>query len=120
MKVIIAGSRFSESDVDYERLCKEVAVSGFDVTEVVSGAASGIDKLGEFYAQDRGLPVVKYPAHWAENGKAAGPMRNARTDGALCRRSGSASERRFTGDTQHDPADAGAGEASLRSGTGGA
>lgn len=50
--------------------------AGFPITEVVSGCASGIDRVGEFWALDNQIPLKKFPADWATHGKAAGPIRN--------------------------------------------
>lgn len=63
MKVIIAGSR----DITNYNLLKEVIKeSGFKITEVVSGCAKGVDKLGEDYADHCMIPVKKFPAKWAD------------------------------------------------------
>jgi len=61
MKVIIAGSRnFHEAPV-IERAIKE---SGFNITEVVSGCAHGVDKLGENWSWQNDIPVKQIPAKW--------------------------------------------------------
>jgi len=73
MKVIIAGSRDCE---DYNLLLTAIANAGFDVTAVVSGGAKGADSLGERFAEECALPVFKFPAHWEQYGRAAGPIRN--------------------------------------------
>ena len=73
MRVIIAGSRDIES---YEAVCRAMENFGQQVTEVVSGCARGIDKLGEQWARSRGIPVKRFPANWKQYGKAAGPIRN--------------------------------------------
>lgn len=55
--------------------------------EIISGGAKGADSLGEKYAEEYGIPVVRYPADWKKYGRAAGPKRNeemaraAATDG---------------------------------------
>lgn len=73
MKVIIAGSR----DIDDFSLVKEaVTESGFEITEVVSGKAPGVDKLGEQWAEQNDVPVKEFPADWKLHGKGAGPIRN--------------------------------------------
>lgn len=75
MKVIIAGSR------DFDRLLLVMwAVNdcGFDITEVVSGGATGIDAMGERWAARRGVPVKLFEAEWRKHGKRAGPLRNQR------------------------------------------
>jgi len=73
MKVVITGSRH----IDDDQLVRDVVEeSGFEVDEVVSGGASGIDVSGEHYAKDNKLGLTYFPARWYEFGKAAGPIRN--------------------------------------------
>lgn len=73
MKVIIAGSRegFYQEIVDYA-----VVRSGFKITEVVSGGARGVDKMGEVIAEANNLPLKRFPADWNSYGKGAGLIRN--------------------------------------------
>lgn len=73
MKTIIAGGRTLTS---YETVCVAMSDFGEEVTEVVSGCASGADKLGEQWAQMRRIPVKRFRADWDTHGKAAGPIRN--------------------------------------------
>lgn len=73
MKVIIAGSR---SIIDPAIVVAAVEASGFKIAEVVSGCCRGVDKLGEKWAEDRGLPVKRFLANWGKHGKSAGPIRN--------------------------------------------
>jgi hypothetical protein len=73
MKVIIAGSRNID---DYSLIVEAVERSGYNITEVVSGCAVGIDRLGERWAIANNIPIKEMPADWNRNGKAAGPMRN--------------------------------------------
>ena len=61
MKVIIAGPRDFE---DYEVVCQAIEASGFEVTEVVSGKAKGVDTLGERWANDNDVPIEPFPAEW--------------------------------------------------------
>ena len=58
-------------------LCDAIAQSDFSVSEVVSGCARGVDKLGERWAIEHGIPVHKFPADWGRFGKSAGIYRNA-------------------------------------------
>lgn len=79
-KVIIAGSR-NYSDYDtLKRMCDSALANNLGQPDVkvviVSGHAPGADSLGERYAKERGLDVEIYPADWAKNGRAAGPIRN--------------------------------------------
>ena len=73
MKVIIAGSR---SINDYNLLLQAINESKFEITTVISGAATGVDYLGERYAQERSLPIKQYVPKWKELGEHAEEMRN--------------------------------------------
>ena len=46
------------------------------VSEIISGTAQGVDKLGEQIAQKYGIPVKRFPADWSRFGKSAGYRRN--------------------------------------------
>lgn len=73
MKTIIAGSRHLW-DIEYIR--NAVKRSEFIITEVVSGCAPGVDRMGEKFAHENNTPVKKFPADWKAHGKAAGFKRN--------------------------------------------
>lgn len=75
MKLIIAGSR-SITDFSVVTKAFEISCAGSKATEIVSGAAIGADRLGEQLARSLKLPVKRFPAHWIEHGRAAGPIRN--------------------------------------------
>lgn len=75
MKVIIAGSR---EITDYELLLQAITNANFDITSVVSGCARGVDRLGERFAKECGLPIHQFSADWnGPHKKAAGHVRNA-------------------------------------------
>lgn len=74
MKTIIAGSR---TIVGYSTVKKAIERSGFVISVVFSGAARGVDKLGEKWAKENGVPVECFPANWKEYGKGAGMIRNS-------------------------------------------
>lgn len=79
MKLIIAGSRDLELTLtQLDDILEELKVPTELVTEVVSGAAAGIDSLGELWAECRPdpLPIKRFEADWNGLGKAAGPVRN--------------------------------------------
>lgn len=61
MKVIIAGSR---TITDYNIVEMAILTSGFDITEVVSGGARGVDTLGERYANHKNIPIKRFLADW--------------------------------------------------------
>ena len=73
MKVIIAGSRTISS---IACIVNAVDQSGFDITEVVSGMARGVDSLAIDFANLNRIPVHKFPADWNKYGKSAGYIRN--------------------------------------------
>lgn len=83
MKVIIAGSRFTPGDraahARYTGACNDAmrTLSMIaDVTEVISGAARGADRIGEEWAHRHGVLVRRMPADWDTYGKRAGFLRN--------------------------------------------
>jgi hypothetical protein len=73
MKVIIAGSRTIK---DYKLVEAAIKNSGFKITEVVCGCASGVDSLGEKWAMLNNIRVTKFPANWDKYGRSAGYRRN--------------------------------------------
>lgn len=75
MKVIIAGCR--DRSVNLAQIDNMLAHSGFQVSEVVSGGAMGIDRSGEYWAKFRNFPVKRFRADWETHGRSAGPKRNA-------------------------------------------
>lgn len=62
---------------NYPLLCKKLdhLLQRHSLVEIVSGGASGADKLGERYASERGYSLSIFPADWSL-GKRAGPIRN--------------------------------------------
>jgi hypothetical protein len=74
MKVIVAGSR---SITDYTAVEDAIKKSGYKITCVISGTARGVDKLGEAWAAQNNVAVLRCPADWTTHHKAAGPIRNA-------------------------------------------
>ena len=73
MLTIIAGSRTIH---DYELLKTAISLSGYKITGVVCGEASGVDSLGKRYAKEKNIPIHSYPADWERYGKKAGYIRN--------------------------------------------
>ena len=70
MKVIIAGSR---SVTNYECVKQAVTSSRFKITEIVSGHAEGVDKLGERYARENNIKLKVFEPDW----------KNIKTPGAI-------------------------------------
>ncbi len=77
--IIIAGSR---DFCDYNLMKKTLddfinsqKVNKANIT-IISGAASGADNLGERYAIENDIALMRCPADWKKYGRAAGPKRN--------------------------------------------
>ena len=78
MKTIIAGSR---GITDFQVILDAVQASKFEITEVVSGDARGVDKEGEAWASLNEVPIKRFPANWQPNGvfdRGAGHKRNTK------------------------------------------
>lgn len=83
MKLIIAGSR----SLDLTRSLLDALTDWFglwELGEVVSGGAQGVDRAGEAWAETGGIPVRRFPADWyryhpadSRKGNPAGHIRNA-------------------------------------------
>jgi hypothetical protein len=69
MKTIIAGSRKFNNR---EAVFAAVTESGFVITEVVSGTAKGVDRLGEDWAKQNGVPIKQFPADWVKHKRPIG------------------------------------------------
>jgi hypothetical protein len=76
MKTIVAGSR---SITEYEVVARAIDLAPWPITEVVSGKAPGVDRLGERWAFENFVPVKLFPAHWGSGttyNRRAGFLRN--------------------------------------------
>jgi hypothetical protein len=73
MKVIVAGGR---DFTNYALVEEAIKISGFEISQIVSGKAKGVDTLGEVWALANNIPVEAFPADWSQHGRAAGPIRN--------------------------------------------
>ena len=88
MKLLIAGSRsYSNQLIRVVTLLDQILDSEpsyagdgwwdrLDITEVISGCASGIDHAGIVWAENHSIPVKKMPADWKKFGVSAGFKRN--------------------------------------------
>ncbi len=48
----------------------------FTFDTIVSGAASGADRLGATFAKEHNIKLIEYPADWQRWGRSAGFIRN--------------------------------------------
>lgn len=78
-KLIIAGGRtysdFKQVEASFLAYLEEHKLTSEEIL-IVSGGASGADRLGEQLSKKHGMAVEVFPADWKKNGKAAGPIRN--------------------------------------------
>jgi len=73
MRTIVAGSRTCDN---YNILLSAIESIDWKISTIVSGTARGVDTLGEIYAYENNIPLVKFPANWERFGKRAGFIRN--------------------------------------------
>jgi hypothetical protein len=65
MKLIIAGTRKFDDYEFLKLICDHIIeVNNLNVTEIISGKASGADRLGERYAFESEIKVTAFPAPW--------------------------------------------------------
>lgn len=84
MRLIIAGSRtFEDPEKDYNLVVRaldqasgHLPVPPQKADVIVSGAAPGVDRLGEIFAGEHKIRLKQFPADWKTNGKSAGYIRN--------------------------------------------
>jgi hypothetical protein len=65
MRTIIAGSR---SITNYLAVKAAIEESGFKITEVVSGGAHGVDRLGEQWARENNIHIRRFLPDWTSMG----------------------------------------------------
>ena len=75
MRLAIVGCRDYNNREEFTSLM-DTFFKNQNITEIVSGGASGADRMAKDYAQERGLAYKEFPADWNQYGKAAGPIRN--------------------------------------------
>lgn len=63
MRTIIAGSR---SIKDYDLVVSHIIASKFDISLVLCGGASGVDRLGDRYARVSRIPRKYYFTKWRD------------------------------------------------------
>lgn len=73
MRTIIAGSR---SCTSYATVCNAADSAPWEITTIISGTAPGVDRMGELYAAESDIPLIRMPADWTRYGRGAGKIRN--------------------------------------------
>ncbi|MCP4468825.1 MAG: DUF2493 domain-containing protein [Halieaceae bacterium] len=76
-KIVVAGGR---TFADYELMKRklDVLLAKRDNLMIISGTAGGADRLGERYAEEREVEILRMPANWEAEGRSAGYKRNVR------------------------------------------
>ena len=74
-KAIIAGGRDYYATLEDEAWLDKMRIE-LAVDRVISGGAPGADKFGERWAEERNIPIDRFPAEWTRYGKRAGLIRN--------------------------------------------
>lgn len=76
MRCIIAGGRdFNDYDLLLRSMNNFIDEHGMP-RFIISGCARGADRLGEQFAKDVDIELIRYPANWDRHGKRAGILRN--------------------------------------------
>lgn len=80
LKVIIAGSRDFNDYIKLKNILDKfnllIKNKGYEITQIISGTCKGADLLGERYAKENNIDIVRFPAKWNTYGKKAGYLRN--------------------------------------------
>ena len=75
MRIAIVGSRNLQFNEEYwyDKICENIPLN---CTEIVSGAAEGIDTLARRYAKEHGLLFKEFPPDYGRYGREAPLRRN--------------------------------------------
>lgn len=77
MKICVCGSRtITNYKIIEQGINNILRENNFLATELISGCATGPDKLGETWAAKNGVNIVRMPADWKKYGLSAGYIRN--------------------------------------------
>ena len=80
LRIIIAGSRDFNNYIflktTIKNILKNTSLEEINKIKIISGTANGADQLGERFAKQFNLEVVRCPAKWDLYGKRAGYIRN--------------------------------------------
>jgi hypothetical protein len=77
MRVLVCGGRKFEGRAMLYRVLDDLH-DRTPFTVVIHGAATGADQLADNWAAHHGIPAYRFHARWSKQGRAAGPIRNAK------------------------------------------
>ena len=72
----IVGSRYYDNYEEFVKIVKKWKTEFGDISEIVSGGASGVDSLAARYAKENNIKLTEYLPDWTTYGKTACTMRN--------------------------------------------
>ena len=75
-KVVIGGCRDYTDYVFFKSCLDEILKTEKDEIIIISGHCSGVDLMGERYAEENGIKIEIFLPEWKKYGRAAGPLRN--------------------------------------------
>lgn len=79
MRVLVCGGRdYSDRDKVFSMLDDLHTGDKGPITLLIEGGASGADNLAQMWAAERGVARSTFWANWRGEGRAAGPIRNAK------------------------------------------
>lgn len=77
IRCIVAGSRtFDDYKYLSDTLDRYFSKCDYNSIEIITGDAQGADSLGNKYAKDNSLPLIRFTPAWDRFGKCAGFIRN--------------------------------------------
>ena len=75
MRLLITGGRYY-ADMDTVFRVLDKAHAHTPISVLIHGGARGADTLAHWWAVDRGVTPLRFPANWTKHGRAAGVIRN--------------------------------------------
>lgn len=75
-KLAIVGSRYVKQRSHIIQMIDQFIKECGEPSMIVSGGASGVDRIAKEYAIEHDIQYVEFPANWDIYGRGAGPIRN--------------------------------------------
>ena len=75
-KIVVGGCRNYNDYEAFKSHLDEIIKNKNDEITIISGHCSGVDLMGERYAEENGFKIAIFLPEWEKYGRAAGPIRN--------------------------------------------
>ena len=75
-KIVIGGCRNYDNYESFKSRLDDIIKHKKDKIIIISGHCSGVDLMGERYAEENGFEIEIFLPEWKKYGRAAGPVRN--------------------------------------------